>query len=553
MDQPGLTPVQPAVRDEIQRRGIAIAGLLGGVVLLVGLAWVAPPPNRPVPAAAAPSAPTPTPIASDHPSESPALYSQAVDWTGTFTSERFGYTIGYPDGWIPVEAGEAAKPDRITAPPPSRTVLSIRRSPLPEGEAFLAFAEEHLRHRAQPDGCHWNGGGVIYIPTRFDKLHEITIDGHRAAYRSECGYVDAVVHDGDDFLGITLRSAKRKATGDLWWFERFAEHLDVSTDAGVSPPDEASTRFISEEHGYALRLPDGWITIAAVHPAMPDVVRAPLPEMTSASIHRGAISAGVDLLDFADEHLRHRVAGVGCQWKIGAVVLMPAERDSLHEIRIDGHPAAYRSECGYVDAVVQDGDEFLGITFRTGRRQTGGQAGEFVRFAENLEFHEDSESGASTGESTLFISALHGYTIRYPTAWHVSHARRDRDPDVLFDGLLRGDGYRSKLSIKRLELPSGLHVEDVAPAWFPTTTLKRGDCGSRQPMWGSIPRIATFKGTTIAGRASLVRSECSVVDAIVDLDGDALLLTLRSRKSTLKGDDKLFAALIETLEIDASR
>ncbi|HEX5012891.1 MAG TPA: hypothetical protein VFV72_01940, partial [Candidatus Limnocylindrales bacterium] len=57
-------------------------------------------------------------------------------------------------------------------------------------------------------------------------LHELTIDGHQAAYRSECGFVDAVVDDdGDEFLAIALKSGTRKETGDVWWFERFVETL----------------------------------------------------------------------------------------------------------------------------------------------------------------------------------------------------------------------------------------------------------------------------------------------------------------------------------------
>ena len=35
-----------------------------------------------------------------------------------------------------------------------------------------------------------------------------------------------------------------------------------------------------------------------------------------------------------------------------------------------------------------------------------------------------------------------------------------------------------------------------------------------------MARVATFQEATIAGRPALVRSQCSVVDAIVDLEGE---------------------------------
>jgi hypothetical protein len=181
---------------------------------------------------AASSQPSRAPVT--RPSSAPTADPQVVDpdFTNLFTSTEYGYRIGYPDGWSPVAARHDDEPDRILAPAPSGTVLSIRRSPMPADVTLLAFAEEHLRHRAQPEGyCRWATSGIIAIPTEWDTLHEITIDGHAGAYRSECGYVDAILQDGDEFLAITLASGQRKATGDVWWFERFVETLEFADNS----------------------------------------------------------------------------------------------------------------------------------------------------------------------------------------------------------------------------------------------------------------------------------------------------------------------------------
>jgi hypothetical protein len=182
---------------------------------------------------AAPNQPSRGPVTQQSSAPTADLHAVGPDFTNLFTSTEFGYRIGYPDGWALVAARHDDEPDRIRAPAPSGTVLSIRRSPMPVGVKLLAFAEQHLRHRAQPEGyCRWATGGIIAIPTEWDSLHEITIDGHAGAYRSECGYVDAILQDDDEFLGITLASGQRKATGDVWWFERFVETLEFADDSG---------------------------------------------------------------------------------------------------------------------------------------------------------------------------------------------------------------------------------------------------------------------------------------------------------------------------------
>ena len=225
----------PVVRSPA--RALLAAGAIIAIVASIALGpWVGRP-SVPPPATRLPPSETtapsgqPTASADARPSTSPAVEpSNSHRMTMEFTSNQHRYSIRYPKDWGLDAAPSADVPDRIRAPQPSESVLSLRRFRMPDGVVFLDFAEDHLRHRAQPGGCYWGSSGIIYIPARQDTLHEFTVDEHPGAYRSECSHVDAVVEDGDEFLGITLQSGTRKATGDVWWFERFIETLVLDTN-----------------------------------------------------------------------------------------------------------------------------------------------------------------------------------------------------------------------------------------------------------------------------------------------------------------------------------
>jgi hypothetical protein len=326
-----------------------------------------------------------------------------------------------------------------------------------------------------------------------------------------------------------------------------------STSPAAEPIDSRtmSVEFTSDQHRYSIRYPEDWRPVAALDADEPDRIHAPAPSATVLSIQRFPMPEGVGLRAFADEHLRHRAQPEGCRWSSG-IIFIAGEWDTLHEITVDARPGAYRSECGYVDAVVQDGGEFLGITLKSGQRKATGDVWWFERFVESLTFADDVKPLETPAGTTLFISVMHDYTIRYPSDWRVSHATREGDSDMLYDAPLASpeSEFKSTFVIRRRDLPAGNAIADVAEAWLPVAPVKRGECGNRQPFYGTMPHTATFQEGTIAGRPALVRSECSVVDAIVDLDGEALLLTLRSRRSMDTGDDRLFNELIRGLAID---
>ena len=149
----------------------------------------------------------------------------------------------------------------------------------------------------------------------------------------------------------------------------------------------------------------------------------------------------------------------------------------------------------------------------------------------------------------LFTSTRHGYSIRYSPDWHATQSSEDRLPDVLDDSV-RLDAFGSRLSIRRRPLPPGKTIWEVAQAWLPQAPLRAGECGNRLLLGNFMPRNTRFEGATIAGRPALIRSDCGVVDAIVDVDGDAMLLVLQSGRSRQTGNTRLFVELTKSLEID---
>jgi hypothetical protein len=448
MDQPTLKPVRATGREQGLYRRFALIGLVSAAVVLIGFARAAPSVDDRVPAVdeSRPSAsPTPTSVPSE------------AGWDQTFMSDRFGYSIRYPNGWTTRAATSADLSDWIKAPLPSTTALSIRRVSRPAGAGLPAFAETNLPHRAD-QGCPQDPDGR-------EGLHEFVVGGRGGAYRSECGYVDALVMDGPGFLSITLWPGPTRS-GSQWWFERFVEHLKFS-EANATPaatPDEFGweRRFTSDRYGFSIRYPEGWIPIAAPDPSKPDRILAPPPSATVLSIRRFTMPERQEFFAFADGHLRHRAEPDGCHWSRAGIIFIPAERDALHLSTIDGHSAAYRSECSHVDAVVDLGDEFLGITLASGTRKATGDTWWFERFVAHLQFADDGGSAAAH-QSTLFISVMHGYTVRDPTDWHVSHARRNSDPDVLYDGRVAApeSEFTSRMSIRRRALPAGIAIADV--------------------------------------------------------------------------------------------
>jgi hypothetical protein len=200
---------------------VVVVGLIPPVVSIVG------PPHGSSTPSASPAATVPPSAAPEEPAEAPSPSTGPTEWSETFVSERFGYSIRYPAGWHPVPTPDGSLADTITAPEPSTVRLSIVRRPATPGATFAEMAETMLPHRAQPDGCHW-ASGIIFIPAAQATFHEMKFSGRRALVRSECSVVDAILDLGDEVLIVVLRSERHMPTGDGYTFASFASTLAVA-------------------------------------------------------------------------------------------------------------------------------------------------------------------------------------------------------------------------------------------------------------------------------------------------------------------------------------
>ena len=315
--------------------------------------------------------------------------------------------------------------------------------------------------------------------------------------------------------------------------------------------------FVSDNYGFSIRYPRGWTARQQDRPGGPDAFQGTTvdsaPSVSRLSITRREKEVGRTLQQTAYATLPHRSDPDGCHWNGPGIAFIPIAPHGFREAVIDGRPALVRSECSHVDAVIDLGQDILVVGLRSAGRTGAGDRWTFDRFMDTLEISPSANFPDETlGLSTRFTSKLYGYSIRHPPGWDGMPAIEDGRPDVLVNSWQSGS-FRSKLSIRRLALPSGESIADVSRVWLPQARLKAGECGSRLPMGGVIPRVTWFDEATIAGRPALIRSDCGVVDAIVDVNGDALLLVLQSSRSMVAGPKRLFVDLTDALEIDDGR
>jgi hypothetical protein len=260
---------------------------------------------------------------------------------------------------------------------------------------------------------------------------------------------------------------------------------------------------------------------------------------------------GMTMSQIAETTFPHRARSDGCHWDTSGITFIPAVQQDFREVEIGGHAALTRSECSYFDAVIDTGDGVLIVVLRSVNRASAGDQSTFDQLMETLEITAPAESPDEAAQETwtLFRSELHGYSIRYPPDWHATHSTEEGRPDVL-DESLRDGSFGSRLLIRRRALPPGSTPWDLVRDWFPQARRMAGGCGTPST-FGSMPRMA-FKEAMIAGWPAIIRSDCGFVDALVSLDGDALTLVLESKRSRPTGDNRLFAKLTESLNIEDS-
>jgi hypothetical protein len=169
-----------------------------------------------------------------------------------------------------------------------------------------------------------------------------------------------------------------------------------------------------------------------------------------------------------------------------------------------------------------------------------------------------SEAGPSTAQPTAqpttdseepwsepFESRVHGYRIWHPLSWMPARATVHSKSDT-FDAPYPST---TRLSILRRSRPADesfdLYVETIPHR------AKKDGCHWATSGVIFIPLTQRpFTRTTIAGRDAVVREECGFVDAVIDVEGDVLVIALRTGQRTPGGDRYTFDRFMETLELE---
>jgi hypothetical protein len=495
------------------------------------------------------------------PSETPTTASEAAQPPGfkrtkIFSSERYGYSIRYPNRWTVEPSESDSSPDSLTSPNgPRLTIVRQAKSDDTSLARFVdaAFAKRCRRAESAPKMYRIEPGSTAFS--------QAIIDGHPALERGYCWRVDAVVDLGEASLVMTLQGGQVDPRGGRWTFDWLAEriHIDASPNAPAPTPSSLPPRgstspgqFTSTRYGFSIEAPSGWVAFSGTRAGIPDAFQATLfataPVSSRLSIIRRPKDDRLSLGEVAKMTTvpSRRQAG-RCRWG------MPVADQSFLEAQIDARPALVRTECGYIDAVIDAGGDVLVVSLRSGGRIQSGDRPTFDRFMDTLDIDLSPEPKTSTDRppgstwSEPFTSDRYGYSIRYPPGWIPSHLKNGSS-----DEFYAPEPSKTRLSIVRRARSNDLALDEIALDVF---SARSGPDGCH---WNSagiiyIPTAPQpFEEATIAGRPALVRSECGFVDAVIDDGDDVILVVLRSGTRKPTGDRWNFDRFMETLEIHSS-
>ena len=162
------------------------------------------------------------------------------------------------------------------------------------------------------------------------------IDGHRTLRRAGCGFVDGDVMIGRDVYSFSLEGAGPYEPVLL--FGRIA--------ATIQLPEP----FASTINDFTLSIPPGWEALAATEPDAPD--RFYGPGNLNFDVTTDRKTGDPRAVSWAESHFHRRTTLHGDQQFCANGTLAPPARERKFEpSTIEGHPAAVRYSCGYVDAV----------------------------------------------------------------------------------------------------------------------------------------------------------------------------------------------------------
>ncbi|HET9083276.1 MAG TPA: hypothetical protein VFN41_02655 [Candidatus Limnocylindrales bacterium] len=293
-----------------------------------------------------------------------------------FTSSVHDYTLMMPPAWDVEPAEEAPAPDRFYGPRHLRLTMAMHRGPATTDAVEWASALFPRRSTGVYQYCQGRSGAQ---PAKDRQFRRSTIDGFPAAVRSSCGYVDAAIVVRDRIYELTLASPHVASAGDDAAYSVLAPRIDVGTTGGGSPV--WSGTFRSTLHGYVLHYPRDWDVSAASKSQSRDVFHAERTR-TKLSITVGPKPGSRPLDAYADALLPHHVKGDGCQMGNTWIPLGP---EPFRPVKIAKHDAVVRTECDFIEAVVDLDDRALVLVFHSGKRMPGAEQSLFDQFIAGLQ------------------------------------------------------------------------------------------------------------------------------------------------------------------------
>jgi hypothetical protein len=215
---------------------VAVAAVVVIAVGIVGLSFLRP--ASPSEVGGLPTAspsPSSSPTPSPSPSPSPSLTAPAL--TETFTSERHGFSISYPTGWVPRPATD---PWTTGFPNFGSTNADVIYDPVLQDHLFLMVASQPL---AGKTGAQWVDELLTALASADDcgpPIEPVTIDGNQgqqcgslaAVSAGDRGYVIVLYTSGDDPAAV--------AGYDQAYFNDILATLQLTPEDAVDASPSAS-------------------------------------------------------------------------------------------------------------------------------------------------------------------------------------------------------------------------------------------------------------------------------------------------------------------------
>ena len=206
----------------------AVAAVAVIAVGLVGLTFLQPGGNGGVGApSAAPSptvAPTPTPTPAPTPTPDPT----AAPLTGQFTSDVYGISLAYPEGWVVAPATAPCVTAGVNYIEPGADII---HHPEQEANLFMRICSQALGDRTADE---W-GAEMLATDECGDAVSPITIGGHAGVITTGCDHAQVVV-DGRGYVIRSYTSGDEPWIGgehDRAWFESVLATVELHPEDAV--------------------------------------------------------------------------------------------------------------------------------------------------------------------------------------------------------------------------------------------------------------------------------------------------------------------------------